>query len=651
MIFLSSPNDVLGKLPYPFKGAAAAGKSGLLPGSGVGLSSGQGAACVLPELVLWHPELTVYRKDPKPLRCSEAESNWVYTANGTFRISRDAIEKHGSIMCIYVPILRGKNDFEVSRGNPIKPMVDGARLTSDVFEAKCVGSDGAVRTNVYVGVSPKEDILSQRKVAAEQKQLQEQHSSGSSLDLDILMFGFDSVSRLTWMRNLPNSYRYFVEILGGTVLEGYNIVGDGTPQALLPLLTGKTEQELPEARRGFSGATTVDGHPWIWKDLKKLGYVTQWGEDGSNIGTFTYRMLGFKHQPVDHYLRTFYLAADKDFRKYQPNCLGSLPRHLNMMNWLRDFVAVYSQRRKFSFVFHSEYSHDGYTDLKNADGDLRNLLEHLNRSGALDRAMLVLMSDHGARFQNVRNTEQGKYEERMPFFGVRFPAWFAARHPDAAANLETNSRRLVTAFDVHATFHDLIDYFAAGDDGGRAERGISLFREIPKERSCADAGIEPHWCSCLSWTAIDSEDDTVHQAALALVRAINGFTDSERADCEELQLAEVSRAVKWVANDQLLRFRQSADRHGRVPDLSDRMNSTEALFQMTVRTVPGNALYEGTVKFAVGTKVFTASEREISRINKYGDQPHCVMSRLPHLRAYCYCRRQLSSQHTEGVPL
>ncbi len=49
---------------------------------------------------------------------------------------------------------------------------------------------------------------------------------------------------------------------------GYNIVGDGTPAALLPILTGQTEQELPEARRGHISAETVDRFPWIWKKFK-----------------------------------------------------------------------------------------------------------------------------------------------------------------------------------------------------------------------------------------------------------------------------------------------------------------------------------------------------------------------------------------------
>jgi hypothetical protein len=67
------------------------------------------------------------------------------------------------------------------------------------------------------------------------------------------MFGFDSLSRMAWTRLLPKT-RKFLKKLGGIELEGYNIVGDGTPAALLPILTGKMEEELPEARRGYPGA-------------------------------------------------------------------------------------------------------------------------------------------------------------------------------------------------------------------------------------------------------------------------------------------------------------------------------------------------------------------------------------------------------------
>lgn len=64
------------------------------------------------------------------------------------------------------------------------------------------------------------------------------HLPKDSLQLNVLIFGFDSLSRMTFMRKLPKSYKK-LKSLGSIVLQGYNILGDGTPQAIIPLLTGK----------------------------------------------------------------------------------------------------------------------------------------------------------------------------------------------------------------------------------------------------------------------------------------------------------------------------------------------------------------------------------------------------------------------------
>ena len=40
------------------------------------------------------------------------------------------------------------------------------------------------------------------------------------LGYNVLMFGFDSVSRMTFMRFLPKSYSYLIKELGAIVLKG-----------------------------------------------------------------------------------------------------------------------------------------------------------------------------------------------------------------------------------------------------------------------------------------------------------------------------------------------------------------------------------------------------------------------------------------------
>lgn len=148
------------------------------------------------------------------------------------------------------------------------------------------------------------------------------------LHMNILMFGFDSLSRNTFERKLPRSYQYMRQILGSLVLEGYNIVGDGTPQALIPILTGKIEPELADTRKRLDNTEFVDVYPMIWKEYKKAGFITGFMEDMSDVGTFTYRLNGFNEQPTDHYMRPFYLAATPYFKYSKRFCLGGMPRHM-----------------------------------------------------------------------------------------------------------------------------------------------------------------------------------------------------------------------------------------------------------------------------------------------------------------------------------
>jgi hypothetical protein len=52
------------------------------------------------------------------------------------------------------------------------------------------------------------------------------------------------------------------------------MLGDGTPQALIPIFTGKTELELPRTLKRLAKKDFVDVYPMVWKDFRKKGYVT-----------------------------------------------------------------------------------------------------------------------------------------------------------------------------------------------------------------------------------------------------------------------------------------------------------------------------------------------------------------------------------------
>ena len=178
------------------------------------------------------------------------------------------------------------------------------------------------------------------------------------------------------------------------------------------------------------------------------------------------------------------------------------------------------------------------------------------------------------------------------------------------------------------------------------QRGISLLNDIPAERTCADADVAPHWCTCFQWRSVAVDDVNVHQAALDVVAANNRMTASRRDKCVRLSLDGVQAAEMYAVYERLLLFQRSADIHGRIPEMLTRLqvainrNGKEVLYRATVKTMPGGALYEATVRMTVEDRKFDVDTRQISRVNAYGEQSHCVADMVPHLRAYCYCTEQ-----------
>ena len=84
-------------------------------------------------------------------------------------------------------------------------------------------------------------------------------------------------------------------------------------------------------------AQYVNVYPFIWNEFQRNGYATAWSEDLVNVGTFTYRLKGFQDQPVDHYMRTFYIEASSSFSK-KNYCYGGLSR---FQVSLTDFVFLF----------------------------------------------------------------------------------------------------------------------------------------------------------------------------------------------------------------------------------------------------------------------------------------------------------------------
>ena len=69
------------------------------------------------------------------------------------------------------------------------------------------------------------------------------------------------------------------------------------------------------------------------------------------------------------------------------------------IDYVKDFMNVYKKHGFFGWLFLNEYSHDSNDHLRWIDFDFYDFLNYFYQDNSIsDNTILVLFSDHGARF-------------------------------------------------------------------------------------------------------------------------------------------------------------------------------------------------------------------------------------------------------------
>ncbi|XP_047001261.1 uncharacterized protein LOC124617960 isoform X1 [Schistocerca americana] len=579
-------------------------------------------SCRIPDMPARHPSIKGLLKSVGPIVCSRRPppSYVERLSTGAHVLRLEDKAAH----CCYHNVTRPadldivKTPDELYNLSECKPIENGeARLLpeEEFLLVKC----GKVMVNAHVVVAETEAV--RRRVEAQQEQ--------AAPGLSVLLLGIDSMSRLSLFRTMPHT----VELLqrrGWVEYKGYNKVGDNTFPNLIALLTGLSYEKVKKVCCKTK-ETPMDDIPLIWKDFHQQGYITAYAEDEVFISTFNYQKGGFKHQPTDYYLRPFFLATNKKLKSKSTDqsatCAGSLSVSEHILRYAVDFATVFQNASYFALFWVNNFSHDNLNTPSAMDIKIMYLLQELTDSGVLNNTLVLFFSDHGMRFGKIRETVVGWFEDRLPFLYFWIPPWFRSNYPDAYKNIVTNSNRLTSPFDVHATLRDVLERAGRTDSEMSVKNASlecptcnSLFREIPYDRKCKDAGIQPHWCACTEYRTVSTKDTTMQACAKYALSELQSMLDA----------ANKERKVKLCADLKLKRVVE-----GKSNDLDIKAETDHVDYVVVFQTTPGDGLFEATVRHFHKDPASFSLTGQISRLNIYANQSRCISD--AHLKLYCYC--------------
>lgn len=359
----------------------------------------------------------------------------------------------------------------------------------------------------------------------------------------------------------------------GFRLGGLNALGDGTINAFLPFLTGNIEQELPDSRRSSLGRnpkrSPLEDFPWIFHPAKARGYVTSW--QSTHMDIWSLRLTGFETTPWD-----------MDIRLMTKMHVESLPcsdiQSTLCLKYVKDLA---EQGRSASLpIFAMCHMMDTHVEnayaMRHIEGPYLEFLKWYWSAEAENIAgntILYIGSDHGPRYGGLRKEREGKVMERRPYGYLFLPPKLLKERPDVVKHLRANEHALTTYRDVRRTvasllsMSDVIEPAICAEETDQCEVSLAN-QDIPIDRTCDSATIEPAWCSCVSHTDLEIPQH-IEPLLISALGCLSNHLDSnsDLDQCTKQSILSIDKLSALTLPKSMLAFKGSKDRDGYVPDV------------------------------------------------------------------------------------
>ena len=573
--------------------------------------------CKLPDIDPFDSRILHLIHPVEPLEC-HGRAPLTYMDGRTLRINwvvLDHVYENDLLQCEYSGFSRSGNDNQVTYEKNVIAFIESVNVSSEFVKVTCFGGQGLIYKNFHTVIQRIPKVESRCEKNHERFRKRENPSE----IMNIVMIGIDSMSRLNYERNMPRTRKYVLDNLQGIEFVGYNKVADRAFGNMIPLLVGKSREELTIGK-----GKPLDDEAFLWNLFSERGYRTLYAEDWSDQSVFPFGKEGFHRPPADYYMRPFNLEIqdEKDLWNSGHRCFGGTPDTQLVLDYMLDCASVFKHKPYFAYAFTSRLTRDDFNAASLADEMYLSFFKKLKVGGHLQNTTIIFYSNQGQRCGLMRETYVGQLEERLPMLNIIFPDWFLEKYPNIAETLRTNAHRLITPFDVHETIIDLL--VLKGDfkrTGNIRQRAISLLQEVPAQRTCAHAYIKHQWCTCHN----DLSVSIVQLCAKAVVEHINKRLYLSKHLCTQVTLGHITAASPTSSFAEV-----GMDQH----DQQSRFVSNRQRYVINLSLVPGGRVFEAVVEHDKLLKTFVVMG-EVRRIDR-GTKSTCVYTEK--LRDLCICR-------------
>ncbi|XP_030561613.1 uncharacterized protein LOC115763274 [Drosophila novamexicana] len=449
----------------------------------------------------------------------------------------------------------------------------------------------------------------------------------------VIMYGIDTLSRINLRRTMPLVYKH-LQGPGWYEMQGYNKVGDNSFPNIFAILSGYSPEKAKEHVCDTDKSGCLDEIPMIWKYFSNASYLTAYAEDESPSNTFSYLKPGFTKKPTDYYFRPFLRALECEADNYNcpgcrmTYCYGRRLANSYIYDYGRQFMQRYVEERPIWGMFWTNhFSHDDYFMPSAMQHKVLGDLINFEKDGSMEHTIMIFFADHGVRYGSLLSLAEGYLEERLPMMFIYLPPWFRQQYPQFTEALALNQHRLSSNFDLHNTLKHIIE-IGGTPDGPALPRSYdcptcqSLFYPIAENRTCSEAGIAEHWCTCHPYRNIDQLHWTNRIAPRVIDRMNEYFVHKNLSHlCSNLTLNYIHRTEIKMSVD--------VSWEDDLPELEI------AVYRTKFKVIQNSADFEATVVFNNKTEAVDVNVENISRTNSYKDDSTCISDKIAKL--YCIC--------------